>query len=239
MYDLLRVRCLHLLLGPRSPNTLHRRQSPTKRVPVRAIWPTALPQILGPPIGRLRRLTLFDEVYCCPRHRHMGYPIRRRCVITRWAKQQRPGRLVRAYQPSSGASLTNAERLCSTMGIFPIFMNTIQFWVFDSIIKVGGMASQGRPPDEEPASAETDQEPLFSDLDSDEDGDDLGAAPLPPVAERDVEAQQQRLRHSTESSHTYPPSLPGSPKASSANLRYTTASPPLSRSFTPGVAQRR
>ncbi|KAH9174511.1 hypothetical protein EDB89DRAFT_2148048 [Lactarius sanguifluus] len=119
-----------------------------------------------------------------------------------------------------------------TMGLFPIFMNIIQFWVIDSIIKVGGIGGLGTPPDE--PDEEADHEPLFhsiDDPDGDEDEDDSGGAAIPAAARRDVEAQT-RLRHSADSSHTYPPSLPDSPTAPSATIRYTSRSPPpISRSL--------
>lgn len=121
-----------------------------------------------------------------------------------------------------------------TMGLFPIFMNIIQFWVIDSIIKVGGVGGLGTPP-EEPDETD-DYEPLFHAIDDsdDENEDGSGEAALPPVARRDgdVEAQTQCVRHSIESSHTYPPSLPGSPTGPSATIRYTSVSPPpISRSL--------
>ena len=121
------------------------------------------------------------------------------------------------------------------MGLFPIFMNIIQFWVIDSIIKVGGVGGLG-PPLEEPD--ESDHEPLFNSIDgpdSDEEEEDSGEA-----AKRDVEAQTQtRLRHSADSSHTYPPSLPGSPTSTSATIRFASVSPPtLSRSL-PLIQRRR
>ncbi|KAH9022367.1 vacuolar membrane protein-domain-containing protein [Lactarius deliciosus] len=119
-----------------------------------------------------------------------------------------------------------------TMGLFPIFMNIIQFWVIDSIIKVGGIGGLGTPPDE--PDEEADHEPLFhgiGDPDDDEDEDDSGGAAIPAAAKRDVEAQA-RLRHSADSSHTYPPSLPDSPTAPSTTIRYTSRSPPpISRSL--------
>ncbi|KAI9453474.1 vacuolar membrane protein-domain-containing protein [Lactarius psammicola] len=115
-----------------------------------------------------------------------------------------------------------------TMGLFPIFMNIIQFWVIDSIIKVGGVGGLGAPPEE---PDEADNEPLFNavdDPDGDEDEDDSGEAVLP---KRDVEAQT-RLRKSTDSTHTYPPSLPGSPTGPSTNIHYPGRSPPpISRSL--------
>lgn len=129
-----------------------------------------------------------------------------------------------------------------TMGLFPIFMNIIQFWVIDSIIKVGGVGGLDASPED---PDEADNEPLIDDHDSDgeeEDDDDSGEA-----AKRDVEAQTttttttttQRLRHSADSTHTYPPSSPGSPTATPATIRYSSVSPPpVSRSL-PLVQRRR
>lgn len=121
------------------------------------------------------------------------------------------------------------------MGLFPIFMNIIQFWVIDSIIKVGGVGGLSTSPEEEPDDDddEADHEPLIDDHEgSDEDDEDDDAA------KRDVEAQPMstttRLRHSADSTHTYPP--PSSP----TTFRHASLSPPpaLSRSL-PLVQRRR
>jgi len=121
------------------------------------------------------------------------------------------------------------------MGLFPIFMNIIQFWVIDSIIKVGGVGGLGVPSEE---LDEADNEPLFNaidDPDGDEDEDD---ATLPPAAKHDIEAQT-RLRHSTDSTHTYPPSLPGSPTGPSTTVRYTSSRSPPTISRSLPLVQRR
>jgi len=121
------------------------------------------------------------------------------------------------------------------MGLFPIFMNVVQFWLIDSIVKAGGTAGSTLASDQvDPA----DQEPLFrssADL-GDNDDDDCGAdgGVLVAPTKSDIEAQGQvvQLRRSTESSHTYPPSLSGSP----------TAAPPASLSSphtSPGVLSSR
>ena len=111
------------------------------------------------------------------------------------------------------------------MGLFPIFMNIIQFWVIDSIIKVGGVGGVGAPPDE---PDEPDHEPLFNSVDDPDGDDDQDEAGVSVEAiKRDIEAQAQtRLRHSADSSHTYPPSLPSSPTTTLGTIRYTSASPP-------------
>jgi len=124
-----------------------------------------------------------------------------------------------------------------TMGLFPIFMNIIQFWVIDSIIKVGGVGGLGVPPEE---PDESDNEPLFDSIDGPEGDEDEEDGGEEVVAKRDVEAQIpiQRLRHSNDSAYTYPPSLPGSPTGTPATIRHTSVSPPLSRSL-PLVQRRR
>jgi hypothetical protein len=92
------------------------------------------------------------------------------------------------------------------MGIFPIFMNVVQFWLIDSdsIVKASGNAKIVlNQPDS------SDREPLFhsSDGDGDDDARAVGDAIATP-AKRDIEAQRQGqvqlLRHSTDSSYTYP-----------------------------------
>ncbi|KAI0278616.1 vacuolar membrane protein-domain-containing protein [Russula aff. rugulosa BPL654] len=77
-----------------------------------------------------------------------------------------------------------------TMGLFPIFMNVVQFWLIDSIVKASGNTETALPFDQ------SDREPLFhsSDGDGDDgDGDDargVGDAIATP-AKRDIEAQTQ------------------------------------------------
>jgi hypothetical protein len=105
-----------------------------------------------------------------------------------------------------------------TMGLFPIFMNVVQFWLIDSIVKAGGPAGVALPSNQ----PDSDREPLFrssSDLDDggddgdddDDDDDDVrgNGGAVATSAKRDIEAQAQGqvqlLRRSTDSSHTYPP----------------------------------
>jgi hypothetical protein len=232
---LTRSRCLRHLYHPFLPDMVPRREAKTKRAPVRAIWLTTLPQLLGPPIGHLRHLPHFYEAHCHRRRLLLGRSIRHCRMVAKLARQRRhrPGHLVRCVCVcyNRPVSLITALRcMRSTMGLFPIFMNIIQFWVIDSIIKVGGVGGLGVQLEEQ--GDETDHEPLFiDDPDGDEDDDDSGEA----VAKRDVEAQAQtqtRLRHSIDSTHTYPPSLPGSPTGPSTTIRYTSVSPPpISRSL--------
>ena len=97
------------------------------------------------------------------------------------------------------------------MGLFPIFMNVVQFWLIDSIVKAGGTAGIALPSSQHDSS---DREPLFHSVDSDDEGDDDGVAggdgdAIATPAKRDIEAQAQGqvhlLRRSTDSSHAYPP----------------------------------
>ena len=126
--------------------------------------------------------------------------------------------------------LLNTALTDSTMGLFPICMNVVQFWLIDSIVKAGGSAGITLPTD--PA----DREPLFrssSDSgddnsdDNDADGDVIGTP-----AKRDIEAQGPAKKHrrSDDSSHTYPPSLNGSPPSASSVHRASLSPPPASRS---------
>jgi hypothetical protein len=121
------------------------------------------------------------------------------------------------------------------MGLFPIFMNVVQFWLIDSIVKASGTtgivlsSNQSEP---------SDYEPLFrSSVDSDDDGGDDddddtrgGSDAISTPAKRDIEAQVQGqvqlLRRSTDSSHTYPPRHDDSP---TLTLTTTTPAPAIHR----------
>jgi hypothetical protein len=52
-----------------------------------------------------------------------------------------------------------------TMGLFPIIMNVLQFWLIDSIVKASTKSSAVALPDSQ-------QEPMFVDDDDDDEGDD-------------------------------------------------------------------
>jgi hypothetical protein len=121
------------------------------------------------------------------------------------------------------------------MGLFPIFMNVVQFWLIDSIVKASDNTENALPFNRPDSS---DREPLFhsSDDDGDDDHDDargVGDALATP-AKRDIEAhtqgQVQLLRRSTDSSHTYPPRHDDSPTLTPATVHYGSLSPPPSLS---------
>lgn len=68
---------------------------------------------------------------------------------------------------------SDAAQVIFTMGIFPIIMNILQFWLIDSIVKASAhQASVALPADSERNSVDEDTEPLFrtSEDDDDEDG---------------------------------------------------------------------
>ena len=96
------------------------------------------------------------------------------------------------------------------MGLFPIFMNVVQFWLIDSIVKASGNTETALPFNQSDSS---DRDPLFRSSDDGGDDDDEGARgvgdAIATPAKRDIEAQTQGqvqlLRRSTDSSHTYPP----------------------------------
>jgi hypothetical protein len=133
-----------------------------------------------------------------------------------------------ALAPSIVRQLTFQFPIHSTMGFFPILMNVIQFWLIDSIVKAGGIAGISISYD---SLDRVDREPLFhsenelannEDEDEEDDGGDGGV--IVSARKRDVEAsgQAQRFRRSNDSTHTYPPSVSGSP----ATAPRTSISPP-------------
>jgi STIMATE family len=134
--------------------------------------------------------------------------------------------------------LLNAASTDSTMGLFPICMNVVQFWLIDSIVKAGGSAGITLPVD--PA----DREPLFrSSSDSSDDNSDDNDADgdvIATPAKHDIEAQglAKKHRQSDDSSHTYPPSLNGSPPSASSVHRTSSSPPPASRSVLSARRQR-
>jgi len=127
------------------------------------------------------------------------------------------------------------------MGLFPIFMNVVQFWLIDSIVKASGNAGITLPSNQPDSS---DREPLFHTLDDDGDDDDDDARgdgdAIATPTKRDIEAQAQGqvqlLRRSTDSSHTYPPRHDHSPAPTATTPAPTTVphgslSSPPSRSM--------
>ncbi|PCH40903.1 hypothetical protein WOLCODRAFT_117906 [Wolfiporia cocos MD-104 SS10] len=155
---------------------------------------------------------------------------------------------------------SDAVQVIFTMGLFPIMMNILQFWLIDSIVKSSQAASVALPsflPDE-------DVEPLFR---ASFDDDDNESGPLPP---HDIENPRPRSMSrgcdtadepksissgsvtaaasgsSTPkaidmATHAYPPSLATSPGSSvgSRPASLSMSSPPRAGSLSPQPKRRR
>ncbi|KAJ7749249.1 vacuolar membrane protein-domain-containing protein [Mycena olivaceomarginata] len=88
----------------------------------------------------------------------------------------------------------------SVMGIFPILMNILQFWLIDSIVKASGVALDLDSPDP------LDREPLFrSPDDDDDDDDDAGSIGIHnPYSQTDIESHPHAARSLSPSSQLVP-----------------------------------
>ncbi|KZT05614.1 uncharacterized protein LAESUDRAFT_750535 [Laetiporus sulphureus 93-53] len=82
---------------------------------------------------------------------------------------------------------SDALQVIFTMGLFPIFMNVLQFWLIDSIVKSSQAAAVVLPSLTPRSSMDTDEEPLFN-APSDDESDD-GNAVCPP---HDIENPRPR-----------------------------------------------
>ncbi|THH17753.1 hypothetical protein EW146_g3120 [Bondarzewia mesenterica] len=75
------------------------------------------------------------------------------------------------------------------MGFFPIFMNVLQFWLIDSIVKASTIPASVALPSESPRTSLTaDRQPLFQASNSDSDDDSNPSRPP------DLEAQRRPTR---------------------------------------------
>jgi hypothetical protein len=142
------------------------------------------------------------------------------------------------------------------MGLFPIFMNCLQFWLIDSIVKASAPPSPvSLSPDTPRDSDERDREPLFRASYDDEDDDsatphDLESQPPrtgsgEPVIRKDPAADEHKSIGSIAGSsvpstsqaamHAYPPSLTrsGSAGSSPASSRISSKSPQRRRRSPP------
>jgi hypothetical protein len=111
--------------------------------------------------------------------------------------------------------------LYSVMGIFPILMNIIQFWLIDSIVKASSMAAVALDIEQ---GTRHDSEPLFQGNSEDEDDFDprpntnhrssslSDARRLDTSDDRSFDTNTSEILITKESinSHSYPPSLSGS-----------------------------
>jgi len=95
----------------------------------------------------------------------------------------------------------DAIQVIFTMGLFPIIMNILQFWLIDSIVKASQDSSVSLQSDPSRHSYEDGQrEPLFGVPSDDEDGDD-DAAVLP---QHDIENPRTRSRSCDENKRSTP-----------------------------------
>ncbi|KAJ7724840.1 vacuolar membrane protein-domain-containing protein [Mycena metata] len=102
-----------------------------------------------------------------------------------------------------------------TMGIFPICMNIIQFWLIDSIVKASGVALDLDSPDP------LDREPLFGAPDDDEDDDTARGRGF--HVDHDVESHPRSTRSLS----------PSSGRSRSSDKLRTPLDPKLSGTSTP------
>ncbi|KAK7049712.1 hypothetical protein VNI00_005743 [Paramarasmius palmivorus] len=132
----------------------------------------------------------------------------------------------------------DALQVVFTMGIFPIVMNILQFWIIDSIVKASD-APVHLDPDSPHGQDQADREPLFNASSDDEDDDSTPRRPHdienPPPASRSRNSNDiDRLR----STHKSPsPDIPDESKASGYNtpgdsLELHAYPPSLSNSIT-------
>ncbi|KAF7290889.1 hypothetical protein HMN09_01267300 [Mycena chlorophos] len=145
----------------------------------------------------------------------------------------------------------DALQVIFTMGIFPILMNILQFWLIDSIVKASGVALDLDSPDP------LDREPLFGAPDDDDDEDtphvhgatDIENHPRPPRARSESSESDElptpETKFSTGGStptqpvdietHAYPPSVASSssPSQSPPILREATKLKPKRRGGVP------
>ncbi|KAJ7228262.1 vacuolar membrane protein-domain-containing protein [Mycena pura] len=107
----------------------------------------------------------------------------------------------------------DALQVIFTMGVFPIIMNIIQFWLIDSIVKASGVALDLDTPDP------LDREPLFGAPDDDDENPNV-------YAEGDIESRPRALQHSHSSPYT-------SDHSGSSDHLHTPAETKLSGTSTP------
>lgn len=104
-----------------------------------------------------------------------------------------------------------------TMGLFPIMMNIIQFWLIDSIVKSSQAASVALPALTPRSSIDADAEPLFRASLSSEEDDDDGRSPR-----YDIENPHPQSR--SHSRDDIPPTPSDEPKSFSSGTATVTGS---------------
>jgi hypothetical protein len=118
------------------------------------------------------------------------------------------------------------------MGLFPIMMNVLQFWLIDSIVKAS--AAVALPPDSRRNSTDEANEPLFAAPDGDDDSGDR-----PPY---DIENPRPSSRSSSRihpHDSTKPSSEAEENKSSASNISGVVGEPPDSvamHAYPPSIA---
>lgn len=118
-------------------------------------------------------------------------------------------------------SLTQSQLISSVMGIFPILMNIIQFWLIDSIVKASSMAAVALDIEH----GAHDSEPLFQGGSDDEDNYHPSRSEAPDHRLSNSSSEPRRLglhdnlsftiptqndANDQSEAHAYPPSLSSS-----------------------------
>lgn len=126
------------------------------------------------------------------------------------------------------------------MGIFPIAMNILQFWLIDSIVKASSGPVALEADVEEIATAHPDREPLFNAPSDDEDDDDHHHRRL----RRPGDLENQLDRHTDHSSLGSPTksyattgiTTPDDDERKSLNYKPVTEEPVESHSYPPSLS---
>ncbi|KAH9948729.1 vacuolar membrane protein-domain-containing protein [Amylocystis lapponica] len=103
---------------------------------------------------------------------------------------------------------SDAIQVIFTMGVFPIMMNIIQFWLIDSIVKSSQASSLALPTNTPRSSMDPDAEPLFRGSSDDDDDDDR------TLARHDIENPHVRSRSHSRDADAH--SALGEPKSHSS-----------------------
>ncbi|CAL1700369.1 unnamed protein product [Somion occarium] len=97
---------------------------------------------------------------------------------------------------------SEAAQVIFTMGLFPIFMNVVQFWLIDSIVKANAQNTSLALPSDTPRSSLGEEEPLFQVDSDDEDDGEAANRPHdienPPLHTRSLSRGSGRRSRSTD-----------------------------------------
>ena len=140
-----------------------------QRLEDRSVWQPPFRHILGPSGCRICFLPYGDETS-------------RRCIVRCLARYVQYRRLAPQLDHSLGRGISPSDIVCrlfhslrnvsrnlsSVMGVFPMIMNIVQFWLIDSIVKASTSSTPVRSASPRNSDSQ-DREPLFSSPDDDND----------------------------------------------------------------------